>query len=1374
MRHPFAAALGLCLLASSARAADTVVLAEDFASISEWKDLSRLLPWGGQAAGTSAFRLQANDGRQAINVTADAVANSSYTSVDGLRAFTCLDYPFPAAIDHATTIVTITFDARWDALSSSGEAGRFMPVLLGSYTASQVTAANVSRFADPADPYGRPAYHLRLRPSTVAKSIFVYGGGTTAQLERYADAGSGAAWWLPGFISAAGFDSATPPNPVVASPGIGPEYPSSSWAFTSTAVGGTAWRTYAYAVLPDRQELRVDGALKGSMPLPASSGAPAYQTFPTLRALRLFWRASAAADQQAWIANLRITTNKAPTAGGDSYLVNMASGSTTVVSPTLLANDGDVDGDALTIEVVRQPTYGSVAINPDGTFTYTHTLGHLGGDAFQYRVSDGRQTSAVATVALNADQPAVVPAHAGAIALAPVVEAGGSPAATGQITQMAWGPDGRLYTASNSGGVDSWAYDPATGVVAGKRDAASINGCGIAFHRDAMYVQSPGPYNGPLGILDNGRITRLRDQDGDGIWGEAGETNVVIVDKLPNGEHTCEQLIVRGNTLFVAFGTSTGFGRDTAETTKDDGGETSYGGTICWIQDLDQVPDTVNAAGLGSSGKQFQTVGTPFTTTAAGKLVVHSSGTRNPFALGLDGDGELWFSNNQERVRPDAEFGDDVHDQFFRAFPKADYGYANDNWRTNPTATGAGYFLAANRARSHTFDNTPAFAAHPAYGSLHDPDAPVGLGPHSSADGFAFVTSNRFPLAYHKRAFITRWNSADNREDAPGGDNLRYGDLVSIDHATGATDLIADGFRNPLAAIEDPLGNLLVADWGAGRLYRLTPVQPVAAAHPFQWAEAVDGAWSDAARWSTGRVPHQWGSARYAVTIATAGTPTIALDRPATIASLDLGDRLALPAGQVLTVSGGYAQRADGTLLLRLAGAAGSAGSRVAVGSAATLAGTLRVELVDGFAPVAGDRFTLMTWASRSGAFATLDLPPLASGLAWSLGASAADLVLECVPVQVNQPPTVATAASASANPVTGATTTLAVLGADDGGAANLRYTWSTVGTPPAPVAFNRNGTNAARSVTATFKGPGAYAFRVTIADAGNLTATSAVDVTVVAALASTAVAPAGRSIQVGASQAYAAVALDQFGTPLAAQPASFAWTASGGGAITAAGMFTAGSGAGGPFTVAAATGGRSGTARLTVVPLALPAPWLDLDIGSPGATGSVRDSGTVWTMQAAGSDIWAKSDSFHFAYQPLVGDGVVIARVVSLTNTNGWAKAGVMIRDSLAATSRNAFVLVSAGNGVSFQRRSTDGGSTTSTASSGKAAPYWLKLTRSGTTFTAATSPDGAAWTPLGAPATIAMGATVQVGLAQTSHVGSTLGTATFDHVGILPTGGG
>ena len=76
--------------------------------------------------------------------------------------------------------------------------------------------------------------------------------------------------------------------------------------------------------------------------------------------------------------------------------------------------------------------------------------------------------------------------------------------------------------------------------------------------------------------------------------------------------------------------------------------------------------------------------------------------------------------------------------------------------------------------------------------------------------------------------------------------------------------------------------------------------------------------------------------------------------------------------------------------------------------------------------------------------------------------------------------PTIVTAANASS--VTSTSALLSVLGADaTGGESSLTYTWSVTGTPPAPVTFSTNGTNAAKTTTATFTKAGTYNFPVTV-----------------------------------------------------------------------------------------------------------------------------------------------------------------------------------------------------------------------------------------------------------------------------------------------------
>jgi regulation of enolase protein 1 (concanavalin A-like superfamily) len=188
----------------------------------------------------------------------------------------------------------------------------------------------------------------------------------------------------------------------------------------------------------------------------------------------------------------------------------------------------------------------------------------------------------------------------------------------------------------------------------------------------------------------------------------------------------------------------------------------------------------------------------------------------------------------------------------------------------------------------------------------------------------------------------------------------------------------------------------------------------------------------------------------------------------------------------------------------------------------------------------------------------------------------------------------------------------------------------------------------------------------------------------------------------------------------------------------------------------------RAVVANLGPVP---PTLWASSDVGTT-LPGSVAVDGGEFTVVGNGADIWGSSDAFHFVHQPLTGDGSIVARVASLTNTHSWAKAGVMIRENLDANARHAMAVVTRSNGVAFQRRASTGGSSAHTAGGAVVVPYWVRLTRAGNTFTAHQSANGSTWTQVGSAVTIAMGATAQVGLAVTSHDAAVTTTAVFTNV--------
>ncbi len=179
-----------------------------------------------------------------------------------------------------------------------------------------------------------------------------------------------------------------------------------------------------------------------------------------------------------------------------------------------------------------------------------------------------------------------------------------------------------------------------------------------------------------------------------------------------------------------------------------------------------------------------------------------------------------------------------------------------------------------------------------------------------------------------------------------------------------------------------------------------------------------------------------------------------------------------------------------------------------------------------------------------------------------------------------------------------------------------------------------------------------------------------------------------------------------------------------------------------------------------------LPGPWENADVGTVGSAGTADyDSSTgTYTLQGSGADIGGTADNFHFAYRPLSGDGYIVARVASLTNTNASAKAGVMIRESLDANAKNALMMVTPGAGVGIKWRTSTGGSASQVLVAGVQAPRWVKLERRDKMVTGYESADGVTWTVVQRVA-LSMTADVYVGLVACSRT-SGLTTMTADQV--------
>ena len=142
-------------------------------------------------------------------------------------------------------------------------------------------------------------------------------------------------------------------------------------------------------------------------------------------------------------------------------------------------------------------------------------------------------------------------------------------------------------------------------------------------------------------------------------------------------------------------------------------------------------------------------------------------------------------------------------------------------------------------------------------------------------------------------------------------------------------------------------------------------------------------------------------------------------------------------------------------------------------------------------------------------------------------------------------------------------------------------------------------------------------------------------------------------------------------------------------------------------------TGGESAnSSQVSATPLSpLPPPFTGQDVGPVGLAGSSSYSSGTFTLKGAGTNIYSTSDAFYFVSQSWTGDVVMVTRVVSVQNTDPNAKAGLMIRESMASNSTHGTTDLTPVNGVEFLRRYTTGGSTTNTVDSGISAPYWAQV---------------------------------------------------------------
>ncbi len=159
--------------------------------------------------------------------------------------------------------------------------------------------------------------------------------------------------------------------------------------------------------------------------------------------------------------------------------------------------------------------------------------------------------------------------------------------------------------------------------------------------------------------------------------------------------------------------------------------------------------------------------------------------------------------------------------------------------------------------------------------------------------------------------------------------------------------------------------------------------------------------------------------------------------------------------------------------------------------------------------------------------------------------------------------------------------------------------------------------------------------------------------------------------------------------------------------------------------------GKLSSSCNVEILPSSIPSPW-EFDEINDNKSSAVYSDG-VFSIEGGGADIWGSIDQFAFINKKSVKNNFISACIISQTNTDPWAKTGLMFRESKSPQSAFVMLCVTPGNGISLQWRENTGDACNKKDLGAASLSVYLKLSKKDSTFTAYKSTDGKEWEMLG-----------------------------------------